>query len=182
MKEIMVDIETLGTDSNSVIVSISAVAFDIANGKVGETFEVGIDILEQALHGGMVDNGTIAWWSTQSKEAKKTLTKISSQPVEQALSGFNKWLVDTVSVDLKDVKLWGNGSGFDNVIIRNLYRRSNIDFVLPYWCDNDVRTLVTLANIDTRDYTFEGVKHNGIDDCKHQIRYCSDAYRALCTY
>lgn len=179
MKDIMVDIETLGTDSNSVIISISAVAFDMTKGKTGKTFEVGINILEQALHGGMIDNDTMQWWSTQSKEAKKALTRIPAEPIDDALDAFNKWLVDTTSVDLKDVKLWGNGSGFDNVLIRNLYRRSGKDFVLPYWCDNDVRTLVTLANINTRDYKFEGIKHNGIADCKHQIRYCADAYKSL---
>lgn len=179
MRDIMVDIETLGTDSNSVIVSISAVAFDITNGKSGKSFEVGITILEQTLYGGQIDNDTMQWWSNQSKDAKKALTRVTPRTVEQALLGFNKWLVDTVSVDLKDTKLWGNGSNFDNVLIRNLYRRHNIDFVLPYWCDNDVRTLVTLANINTRDYKFEGIKHNGIDDCKHQIKYSSEAYRSL---
>lgn len=179
MKDIMVDIETLGTDSNSVIISISAVAFDMTTGKIGKTFEVSINILEQAFHGGMIDNGTMQWWSTQSKEAKGALTRIQPVNVEQALGAFNKWLVHAVSVDLNNVKLWGNGAGFDNVLIRNLYRRSDIDFVLPYWCDNDVRTLVTLANINIKDFKFEGTKHNGIDDCKHQIRYCSVAYGSL---
>jgi hypothetical protein len=55
---------------------------------------------------------------------------------------------------------------FDNVMVRNLYKRHNVDFILPYWCDTDVRTLVTLANIDTRDFPFKGIKHYGIDDCK----------------
>jgi len=179
MKDIMVDIETLGTDTNSVIVSISAVAFDLANGKIGSSFEIGIDILEQALSGGIIDNSAIAWWYTQSKEAKEALTRIESHSVGKSLDAFNKWITKNSLVNLKDVKLWGNGSGFDNVLIRNLYRRHDIDFVLPYWCDNDVRTLVTLANIDTRNYKFDGTKHNGIDDCLHQIKYCTDAYRSL---
>ena len=179
MKDIMVDIETLGTDSNSVVVSISAVTFDFLTGKTGKQFEIGINVLEQALNGGMIDNDTMKWWSTQSRDAKKALTRIQVEDVEESLKAFNLWIAEAISVDLKDVKLWGNGSGFDNVLIRNLYRRSGLDFVLPYWCDNDVRTLVTLANINTRDYKFTGTKHNGIDDCKHQIKYCVDAYRSL---
>lgn len=179
MKDIMVDIETLGTGSNSVIVSISAVTFDFLTGKIGKQFEVGINILEQALDGGIIDNSTLQWWSTQSKAAKKALTHIEPMTVEDALTSFNLWIEEAVTVEPKDVKLWGNGSNFDNVLIRNLYRRSDVDFVLPYWCDNDVRTLVTLANINTKDYKFTGTKHNGIDDCKHQVKYCVDAYKAL---
>lgn len=178
MRDIMVDIETLGTDSNSVVVSISALVFNLATGELGKEFEIGIDMLEQALHGGIIDNNTVQWWSNQSNKAKEQLVRLDRVSVSEALELFNMWIEDNIAT-LKDAKLWGNGSGFDNVLIRNLYRRHNVDFVLPYWCDNDVRTLVTLSNIDTRVYKFEGTKHNGIDDCKHQIKYCADAYKAL---
>jgi len=179
MKHIMVDIETLGTNSNSAVVSISAVAFDLESGKLGKQFEVGINILEQILYGGIIDNDTVQWWSTQSEEAKGSLVNLDTVSVKGALDAFNRWIADTISVDFKDAKLWGNGVGFDNVIIRNLYSRHDKHFVLPYWCDNDVRTLVTLGNINTRDFKFSGTKHNGIDDCKHQINYCAVAYKGL---
>ena len=48
--------------------------------------------------------------------------------------------------------------------------------ILPYWCDRDVRTIVSLGKIDTRDFKFTGVKHSTIDDCLHQINYCKVAY------
>ena len=179
MTNVMVDLETLGTDSNSVIISISAVAFDLSTGKTGKEFEVGINLLEQALNGGIIDTDTIKWWASQDEKAKKSLTNIKAETIEKALEAFNKYLLNAVNCESNDIKLWGNGSGFDNVLIRNLYRRSNIKFALPYWCDNDVRTLVTLANINTRNFEFKGIKHNGIDDCKHQINYCVKAYGDL---
>lgn len=131
MKDIMLDIETLGTDSNAVIVSISAVAFDMVTGEIGEEFEVGINILEQIIEGGKIDSETTQWWSEQSKDAKRTLTDLQALPTEQALNAFNHWLNNTSTAYLKDTKLWGNGSNFDNVLVRNLYRRHGIDFVLP---------------------------------------------------
>jgi exodeoxyribonuclease VIII len=65
------------------------------------------------------------------------------------------------------------------VILRNLYKRCGFEFPTPFWSDRDVRTLVDIGDVDTSQYKFEGVKHRGIDDCKHQIKYCIDAMRKL---
>jgi len=46
MKHVMVDLETLSLNNNAVVVSISAVEFDLETGELGKTFEEGIDILE----------------------------------------------------------------------------------------------------------------------------------------
>lgn len=178
MQDIMLDIETLGTDSNSIVVSISAVMFDLATGEIGETFEAGLKLKEQLPKGAVLDPDTVMWWLKQPKEAQQKLTALSSEPIGNALNRLNSWLITYVE-QLNSCRLWGNGAVFDNVIVRNLYKRHDLDFVVPFWCDNDVRTLVSLAGIDTRDYVFEGTKHYGVDDCKHQIKYCVDAYRRL---
>ena len=173
MKDIMVDIETLATDSNGVIVSISAVQFDLDTGDTEEEFEVGLSINPQIANGAVIDGDTVMWWLSQTKEAQTRLTDLKATPTDEALIVFNDWLLVMYPTwdDRRNVRLWGNGATFDNVMIRNLYKRQGIEFVLPYWADNDVRTAVTLKGIDTRDYTFMGVKHYGIDDCKHQINY-----------
>ena len=172
----MLDLETLGTDSNAVIISISAIVFDLKTGKTGAAIEIGVDVLEQMLNGGIVDNDTISWWANQNKETKGSLYRLGSISVKRALSMLNKFITEHAACDFNTCKLWGNGSVFDNVILRNLYKRTDIQFVLPYWCDMDVRTLVCLTNTNTRDFKFVGIKHNGIDDCKHQINYCSYGY------
>lgn len=177
MKHIMMDIETLSTNSNGVVTSISAVQFDLVTGKVGKQFDVTIKLDEQVDKGGVIDIPTVVWWMSQDIEAIKNML-MNKQDISIALNKFNDW-IKSLGIPLNDVKLWGNGVSFDNVMVRNLYSRHGIDFVLPYWCDNDVRTLVTIGNIDTRNYTFVGVKHYGIDDCKHQIKYCNAAYKGL---
>lgn len=178
MKHIMMDIETLSTDSYGVVTTISAVQFDLETGKTGKTFEIGLDIKEQVANGAIIDTDTVVWWMSQDQEAIKAMLRISKINVKSALYTFNDW-IKSLNLPLNDIKLWGNGVSFDNVMVRNLYKKTNIEFALPYWCDNDVRTLVTLGNIDTRNYKFDGIKHNGIDDCKHQIKYCHAAYKGL---
>jgi len=176
MNHIMLDIETLGTDSNSVVLSISAVIFDMETGELGNEFEIGLDITEQSSKGGIIDSETVDWWAKQNQDARDELGRLIKHPVSDALDDFNKWIKQNFKAPSK-IKLWGNGSTFDNVIVRNLYSRHNIDFVIPYYADKDVRTWTYLKKINTRAFDFEGVKHRGIDDCKHQIKYCTSQER-----
>lgn len=178
LNHIMLDIETLGTGSNAVVVSISAIIFDIKTGDIGECFEVGIDTNEQVIKGGIIDQETIDWWDKQSGEAKSELSRLLKEPVYDALTSFNDFIKRNFTAPSK-IKLWGNGATFDNVIVRNLFKRQGIDFKIPYYADMDVRTLVYLAKVNTKSYDFTGVKHRGIDDCKHQIKYCVDGYRKI---
>ena len=174
----MMDIETLSTDSNGVITTISAVQFNLESGKMGKTFETAIEIKPQVDAGAVIDIDTVVWWMSQDEEAIKAMLRIKKVSVFKALTDFNAWIV-SLGFPLNNMKLWGNGVSFDNVMVRNIYKRHDIEFILPYWCDNDVRTLVTIGNIDTRNFKFEGIKHNGIDDCRHQIKYCYAAYKGL---
>ena len=172
---IMIDLETLGTGSNAVVVSISAVIFDMKTGTLGNEFEIGLDNREQVKKGGIIDKETVEWWAKQDQDAKDELSRLIKQPVTDALNSFNKWIKANFNVPSK-IKLWGNGATFDNVIVRNLYKRHDIEFLIPFYADKDVRTFTYLEKVNTRAFEFVGVKHRGIDDCKHQIKYCTETY------
>lgn len=178
MKDIMLDIETLSTDSNALVLSISAVIFDIESKEIGDCFEIGLNKEQQLKKGARVDAQTVKWWNEQSDEAKAMLERLTRVGIEEALNLFNDWITSNFKAVSK-INLWGNGATFDNVIVENLYKRHDIEFAVPYYCHRDVRTLVRLAKINTRAYDFQGIKHNGIDDCLHQIKYCQDAYSKL---
>ena len=172
MTDIMIDIETFGTDSNSVVVSISAVKFN-REGVIGETFEMAPSILEQLLvKGTVMDLDTIEWWQTQNDEAKKSLTGIKTRSVPFVLNALSEYLTEESGYNL-----WGNGSVFDNVITENLFKRHGVTFPVGFWAHRDVRTLVDIAGINKEDYVFEGIKHNGLDDCRHQIKFCLEAFK-----
>ena len=178
MRDIMLDIETLSTDSNAAVTTISAVEFNLETGEIGNEFEVALDLKPQVEKGAVIDSSTVVWWFSQAKEAIIDLFNINKPGNDLALMLLNEF-VKSCNHAPNNMRIWGNGCGFDNVIVRNLYKRLGKEFTLPYWCDNDVRTLVSLGNIDTRNFKFEGTKHRGIDDCKHQIKYCCAAYKGL---
>ena len=179
MKDIMLDLETLGVDSHSVITTISAVQFDLVTGEIGSQFECSVDWQEQVDSGAIVNMETIRWWLLQSKEAISTMLKNSPVGAVEACILFNKWLNSLGLENIKDVSIWGNGATFDNVILRNMYHRHKMVFLVPFWGDQDVRTLVKLSGVNIKEINFDGIKHYGIDDCKHQIKYCHKCFKEL---
>ncbi len=169
----MLDIETLGNVSNSVIVSIGAVRFDIETGKTGEEFYTRVDI-DSCLKWGLKVNGsTIKWWLTKNEEARKEVAK-GGDDIKDALIGFANFVN-------KDDHVWGNGVRFDTALMEDAY--STLGFPVPwdFRKELDVRTLVyfnpkiKVEHINKN----KGVSHNAIDDCNIQIAYCSEIYNTL---
>ena len=65
----MIDIETLGTMPNSVILSVGAVKFDpFKSDEPHDGRHWKIDVDAQTSKGRFVDEKTLAWWSKQEKD------------------------------------------------------------------------------------------------------------------
>lgn len=115
MNDVMIDLETLGKRAGCSILSIGAVAFD-RSGLGPELYTVArLDSCEKAgLH---IDPDTVAWWEKQNPEARKVLKQAraarGNKALDKALEELNKYLSQ---FDLKRVKVWGNGSDFDNAL------------------------------------------------------------------
>jgi len=111
--DVMIDIETMGAISNSVIVSIGAVRFDMKSGKIGPSFYVNVDIDSCLKHGLKVTGSTIKWWLTNSKEAREEVAK-NGVELNVALEEFSNFF-------LKDDCVWSNGVRFDIALLEDAY-------------------------------------------------------------
>ena len=173
MKHVMIDIETLGDVSNSVIVSIGAVRFDLETGETGEEFYRTIDIQSCLDNGLKVTGGTIQWWMRNSKESRKAIID-GGYDLEVVLDHFVQFL------QTGDV-LWSNGLRFDVAILEDAYQAIRSTIPWDFRNERDVRTLVSFAPeiksvvVNTWNKTL----HNAIEDCKLQIKYCSAIYNKL---
>ena len=71
--DIMLDLETLATSPDSVILTFGAIKFDPFDpSKVLDTglyFRINVD--EQIALGRHVDEGTVAWWGTQNEQVRE---------------------------------------------------------------------------------------------------------------
>lgn len=174
----MIDLETLGTKPGSVILSISAVAFDINTGESLDIFHQNIDVNDSIKQGLKVDIETILWWFKQPKEAQNKIIEHTGHKLRNTLVRFWQFVHDYTS---NDVKVWANSARFDLGILQSAFDLYNFDLPWKHQNERDVRTLVSFAPEIKKQTEFEGIPHYGIDDCKHQIKYCSKIYQTLKT-
>ncbi|HFK1300041.1 TPA: 3'-5' exoribonuclease [Escherichia coli] len=174
---LMIDLETMGNNPDAPIISIGAIFFDPQTGDMGPEFSKTID-LETA--GGVIDRDTIKWWLKQSREAQSAIMT-DEIPLDDALLQLREF-IDANSGEFF-VQVWGNGANFDNTILRRSYERQGIPCPWRYYNDRDVRTIVELGktiDFDARIVIpFEGVRHNALDDARHQAKYVSAIWQKL---
>lgn len=165
MTHVMVDLETMGTSPNSAIVAIGAVAFDHEG--IFNRFYKTIN-LENAVRSGLtIDPDTVMWWLKQSDDAKKAITSENQIPLWSALLKFNTW---AQKVNL--TYLWGNGAAFDNVILANAYKATNIPQPWKYYNDRCYRTIKSLY--PEIKIIRNGTHHNALDDAECQALHLID--------
>jgi hypothetical protein len=153
MKDIMVDLETLGTGPRSAIIQIGAVEFDRHTGEIGEPFLVSVaqDFYEDAEHHGFVkDVETVAWWEKQSAAARSALTinKVSTPFI--AMDKFGEWIDSTgfeASYDRSKGLIWANPPQFDLVILRHAAVKAYGDGDQVWWKYPQETCVRTLKNL-----------------------------------
>jgi hypothetical protein len=175
---IMVDIETMGNESNSAIVSIGAVEFNMETGETGQEFYANVS-LKSCLDAGLkVNADTVMWWMKQGDEARKTLTVGESKNIIQALDEFSSFVEFCGG---KECQAWGNSARFDLGILTDAYNKINVKTPWDFRNERCVRTLASFSPQIKKDAVFIGTPHYSIDDCKFQIHYCSEIWNALNT-
>jgi exodeoxyribonuclease VIII len=173
MRDVMIDLETMGTRAGCAILSIGAVAFG-REGIGAEFYEV---VNLASCEGLFVDEGTAAWWAKQSKEAREVLRlsslKRRSLPLPKALGKFREY-VRGVSVDSR---AWGNGADFDLPILAAAYASIGEDAPWPPFNGRCYRTLKGLA----REVRIErgGTHHNALDDARTQALHLIQILKKL---
>lgn len=182
--DIMTDIETLGHKSDSTIIQISAIAFDIETGEHLETFNKVADITKNKNM--RVTGSTIKWWLNTNKELLTELINNGEGSSDDILRDFYVWLTNIGNPN--ELHLWGNGILFDNKMIQHQLELVAKEYPISYKNDRDVRTIVDLAGkklgltekeLKNRFKDESLVEHNALDDVKFQINLVTGCYKVL---
>lgn len=141
----MVDIETLATDREALVLSVGACKFDpYSDEDPQDGRHWRIDIDEQLEMGRNVSDSTMEWWSKQSESVKsETFTAEGRIPVRQFLKEFNQWLNPSP-------KIWAQGPLFDIIILEDLYNSCEYKYNWAYWQIMDSRTIFNVLPKDPR--------------------------------
>lgn len=182
----MIDVESLSTRSNALLLSIGACLFNRATGEIGTKREWVVHCSGDGYH---VCAQTKKWWEGQPAEAReRVFNNPNTVPVKVGLQELTDLLLnETTGTQRHGCRIWGNGPTFDLTIVGNAYRTEGLSGQpWAYGNERDVRTMVDLGrelfDFDPKtDMPFEGVKHSASDDAAHQAAYVSAIYRKMKT-
>lgn len=157
----MQDLETLDTSPASLIMSIGAVAFD--NEGIKSEFYKVITITDDSLKKFSISAATLNWWFKQKIEAIQEFSK-SGTILPDALFEFSQFFNENSCKEI-----WGNGSDFDNIILKNAYDTCGIQIPWRYSNHRCYRTVK--AMFPQYSVKYEGVAHNALDDARNQANH-----------
>ena len=154
---VMVDIETLGLEPGSAILSIGAVKFT-ENGLGDELYaEISLTSCQEA--GLDIDAETLEWWLSQDSTVSNILT--GGAQLEDTLDSFSNWFPDGAEV-------WANSPAFDCEHLEAAFEAVGMTEPWEYYDERDVRTLQSLTCAASLERN--GDEHNALDDAKYQAR------------
>ncbi len=161
MRDVMLDLETMGNSPTAAIIAIGAVQFDPAAGELGGEFYAVVDLQSSVAAGLRMEPATVLWWLAQSDEARAAVTQ-PGRPLADVLRDFASWLP-------AGARVWGNGASFDNVVLASAYKAVGMRVPWNFRADRCYRTLCALK--PDRAYARSGTAHNALDDAWSQARH-----------
>lgn len=189
MNHLMLDLETLGQEPGSVILTISAVQFDIKTGQTGLVFHDSINLESSLRFGLKIDPDTFKWWLGRSEESRTALNNDldKGSDIRDVLCDFSAFLSSLPHASLRqlypkqDIIIWGRGPCFDMGLLTYAYKAINTNCPWNFRNERCVRTYESIrpdikAETDKEE---RGTLHNGVDDAKHQIKYITRIHNAI---
>lgn len=174
MRNIMVDIETLGHAPKSVILSIGATHFD--KGGLSLPFYTRIDIGSSLLAGCHVEPATLNWWRKQNTEPiKRAFFAPEVLHLSDALVAFQDYLGNK-----NQFYLWAKGPDYDCVALKHVYDLLLMDTPWQFRNTRDVRTVIGFVNpSEVPTASSEGEPHDAYYDACIQSKLVISACRLL---
>ena len=146
----MIDLETLSTEPNAVVLTLGAVKFN----RRGPTrslddldhFYRRIEVQSCLEAGLVISSETKDWCGMQSEEARyEALAHKDRVPLVQALKEFRNWFRGSRCV-------WSHGATFDCVILEQACKACNVPCPWMFWAARDTRTLFDIAGVRIKQH------------------------------
>jgi len=171
MRNISIDLETLGILPGAAIASIGMAEFDSSG--VIDSVQINVSLTSCQAAGLNVTADTVVWWFMQSEEARRNLFNPKPVLLETALRKVSK------IVDQDSTLVWGNGASFDLGILAAAYRAVDQDKPWHFRHERDVRTAKDLGKrmgLKLPERPTEG-HHTAIVDAEYQAEIVAAVFR-----
>lgn len=184
---ISLDIETLGTTADCMILSVGAVKFDIETGDIHNAgFYRKVSIESNKAWKRDFSADTLRWWMNQKDAARLEAFKMDAGkldpaiigvPLEEMLNNLSAWMGDIKHPNV--YKVWGNGADFDQPFLQHAYKEAGVPVPWKFWDNRCLRTLKNLPVARSVKLERAGVHHNALDDAIHQANLVCAIWRLL---
>jgi len=174
-RDIMIDLETLATTPDSVILTIAGIRFNFNKDyrQIEDPYDLDFFYCRVDTEGQSqrrVDSATLSWWASQDSEVKEEAFSIVDRlSISDAMLAFNHW---AGGAD----RYWANGAAFDFPILDTCNAELGYDSPWRYWQAMDARTIYKLVE---DHYSPKKYKHHALFDCLNQIQKLTDCCKKL---
>lgn len=173
----MIDMETLDTSPNCVILTIGVVRFDPYGDGVSQKLELRPTIEDQTEQfNRVINDDTIRWWGEQSPDA------IEEAMGDRGRISFRECMEQLYKFSWNRRAVWSNGASFDVVVAETAFRQALSDrpnpIPWPFYTVRDTRTLYEVAGVKLKDGGYT-TTHKAVEDAERQAIKVQEAYRKL---
>ena len=174
--DLMVDLETLDTSPNCVILTIGVVRFDPKGTGIAEKLELRPTIEDQTeKYNRVINDATIDWWAKQNPAAiEEAMGDNDRIPFAECMEILYKFGWNRRAV-------WSHGAPFDVVAIESGMRQTLSypnPIPWPFYTVRDTRTLYEVADVSLRDGGHT-TTHKAVEDAERQAIVVQKAYQKL---
>lgn len=172
--DVMIDIETLGSNPRAPIIQIGACGFNLNSGEVGAPFSV---LVKPDFSYTRPDEATLAFWLKQDDAARLHVAKCVEEGLraEEAIGRMGIYYSD-IGVPSN---VWAMPPSFDIVILEHTASHFGLRMPWRYDATRDLRTLERLCGASRDDRTQATVKHDAGADAAAQASTTIKYFRRL---
>jgi len=172
-KHIMVDLETLATTSDAVIMSIGAAKFDLDSDAIDDVgFYASVSIESNLDLKRRISEETLIWWMKQDISAKAVFVE-PKQTLRASLEELADWIGEG------EYFVWSNGGDFDIPMLGHAFTQVGMDIPWKFRNSRCVRTYKNLPGAKAIRTPPGGIKHNALSDAVQQIKTLQAIHKAL---
>jgi len=161
MRNIMIDLETVGMEPDSAIAQIGMVMFEDDFNIIGQ-YCINLDIDQQFDKGSTFEDDTVVWWLGQKADNPELYHSVFDNPIDSNLvyENLTDWLNEYKLRNNEGFRLWANHLLFD-VPISNRFLGYYGDNWKNYVKYNKFEDFATLRETAKRfDSTFKQIEDN----------------------
>lgn len=174
LQHVMIDLETLGTCADAVIISVGAVKFDPYSDALdheGFYSSVSVDSNHEVAQRA-IEEDTLVWWMRQTPHAQRVFHEPKTT-LRCALEELAHYLDDPA------VEVWANGADFDLAILAHAYAQFGMEVPWSHRRTNCYRTFKKLPALAGAPALAHFDAHHALADAQYQARQLQAWHAAL---